>query len=300
MSDWKQLCELVFERFDRDQYQIQLKQLETLQQIGKVAKYQEQFEKLAHGILLYNTGYDDVYFVTRFLARLKEEIRAPIALHRPRDVVTASTLAMLREEELSRIKERHLGRGFTKGPDRTSAPRQADKNPGQEPEDKLAKLKQHRRRNGLCFKCGRKWSSTHTCSEQVPLHVLEELWDVLELHSTEDSEDIQSELLTATDSVMAVQTSDQHRHTRRQTLKLLAQIGSQQVLVLVDSGSIGTFVSDRLVDVLKLPVDQCQPAQFKAADGGQLLCSQQVTGLNWKVQGHTFTSGHIKVSMNFW
>jgi len=35
------------------------------------------FEKLAHEIFLYNPAYDYVYFVTRFLAGLKEEIIAP-------------------------------------------------------------------------------------------------------------------------------------------------------------------------------------------------------------------------------
>lgn len=75
-----------------------------MKQIGSVADHQAQFEKLAHGILLYNPAYDGVYFVTLFLASLKEEIRAAIALHRPRDVDNASTLALLQEEELSATK----------------------------------------------------------------------------------------------------------------------------------------------------------------------------------------------------
>lgn len=49
-------------------------------------EYQAEFERIAQGIMLYNNGYDDTYFVTRFLAGLKEEIRAIIALHRPKDV----------------------------------------------------------------------------------------------------------------------------------------------------------------------------------------------------------------------
>lgn len=37
--------------------------------------------------------------------------------------------------------------------------------------------------------------------------------------------------------------------------------------------------------MLKLPVEQCTPVQFKATDGGQLNCSEQVSGLRWRVQG---------------
>jgi hypothetical protein len=75
-----------------------------------VAEYYAQFEKLLHRILLYNLSCDDVYFVTRFLARLKEEIRATITLHDPRDIATASTLALLQEEEIQAAKQKSLGR----------------------------------------------------------------------------------------------------------------------------------------------------------------------------------------------
>jgi len=38
-----------------------------LKQTGIVAEYYARFEQLAHSILLYNSAYDDVYLVTRFL-----------------------------------------------------------------------------------------------------------------------------------------------------------------------------------------------------------------------------------------
>jgi hypothetical protein len=48
-----------------------------------VSEYHVEFERLVHGMLLYNDQYDDTFFVTHFMAGLKEEIRAVIALHRP-------------------------------------------------------------------------------------------------------------------------------------------------------------------------------------------------------------------------
>lgn len=67
VSDWEYLCKLVFHKFDRDQYKNKLRQLDSLQQTGSVTKYQEKFEQLSHGILLYNESYGDTYFVTRFV-----------------------------------------------------------------------------------------------------------------------------------------------------------------------------------------------------------------------------------------
>lgn len=40
---------------------------------------------------------------------------------------------------------------------------------------KLSALKAYRRAKGLCFKCGERWSQSHRCSANVPLHVVEEM-----------------------------------------------------------------------------------------------------------------------------
>lgn len=82
--------------------------------------------------------------------------------------------------------------------------------------------------------------------------MIEELLDALEVQSSEDSEELQSKIQLSEDGVMAVQSPDKEIKGHRQTLKLLARIGKQQVLVLVDSGSVETFVSDRLVSTLGL------------------------------------------------
>ena len=71
-----------------------------------MTEYQQHFEELTHGIILYNPAFDDTYLVTRFLGGLKEEIRATIALHRHKDVDTASALALLQEEELENSKNK--------------------------------------------------------------------------------------------------------------------------------------------------------------------------------------------------
>lgn len=96
ITDWSQLCELVMEKFDKNQYQILLKQFDALKQKGSVVEYQSAFQKIAQqGLLLYNSGYDDTYFVNRFVAGLKDAIRSVIALHRPKDVDTASALVLI-------------------------------------------------------------------------------------------------------------------------------------------------------------------------------------------------------------
>jgi hypothetical protein len=204
---------------------------------------------------LYNNGYDDTYFVTRFVAGLKEEIHSVIALHRPRDVDIASALALLQEEELARGKNGI--NGYSKSSFKQEANElkvsEADKSKGdgqvKEFEDKLASLRDYRCKNGLCFKCGGKWDKNHKwpCPAQVPIHVIEELLDALEETDQDNSNEEEEEL---EDAVMAVGHSDTSVLAKRRTLKLHGRVGKIEILILVDSRSVGTFISEALAQRL--------------------------------------------------
>jgi hypothetical protein len=100
ITSWDVLHEAVCARFDRDQYQLQTKQLDNLKQTSSVFIYLAKFEQLAHSIMLYSPNYDDTFFVVCFLGGHKDEIRASITLHRPSTIDTASALALLQEDEL--------------------------------------------------------------------------------------------------------------------------------------------------------------------------------------------------------
>jgi hypothetical protein len=62
--------------------------------------------------------------------------------------------------------------------------------------DKLVALKAYRRANNLCFTYGEKWTGrNHKCPTQVPLHVIQELLEAIQVDqdldytsSDEDSE----------------------------------------------------------------------------------------------------------------
>lgn len=63
-----------------------------------------------------------------------------------------------------------------------------------------------------------------------------------------------------------------------------------QALILVDFGSVGTFISNRLAQKLSVPLFACELAQYMAADGSPMLCNQRIPNLKWSCQGHTFES----------
>jgi hypothetical protein len=154
-----------------------------------MSEYHAEFEKLAHRVLLYNPAIDDTFFVTRFVGGLRDNIRSAILLHRPSDVDTASALTLIQEQELEHGHAKSSGWDFTRGVARTSLGADKTKQTEQmkpilqksDVDDKLASLKSFRRRNGLCFKCGEKWSPAHKCLAHISLHVLEEILDALDI-----------------------------------------------------------------------------------------------------------------------
>ena len=115
-------------------------------------------------------------------------------------------------------------------------------------DDKLKALLAHCHKNGLCFKCGEKWGHNHRCSQQVSLHVLEELFDAID--TMDDAADTDSEEEVEPDTVMAV--GDPLTTPKRKTMKLQGMVAGSEVLILVDSCSVATFISQHLATQLKL------------------------------------------------
>ncbi|PVH66942.1 hypothetical protein PAHAL_1G390100 [Panicum hallii] len=118
-----------------------------------------------------------------------------------------------------------------------------------------------RKKNGLCWKCGEKWGHNHKCPPQVSLHVIEELFDALEQSEESDSVDSDEDMVHET--VMAVSGTPVNQPAKRRTIKLQGKIGDHDVLILVDSGSVGTFLSEQLVTKLRLGSQSCEPTNFQ-------------------------------------
>jgi hypothetical protein len=65
-----------------------------------------QFEPLMNRILARNAAYDPMFFTTRFVDGLREDICTMILLHRPKNLDTAFALATLQESNRSGTRGR--------------------------------------------------------------------------------------------------------------------------------------------------------------------------------------------------
>lgn len=114
----------------------------------------------------------------------------------PKDIETAILLAKLQEIELDMEKHSHHHRNYSKDKSKglsgysdkyKSSSHSEETRKSERPrwDDKMEALRTYRKSKGLCFTCGKKWSRAHKCPAQIPLHVMEELLEVLQ--SDEDS-----------------------------------------------------------------------------------------------------------------
>jgi hypothetical protein len=48
----------------------------------------------------------------------------------------------------------------------------------------------YRKAKGLCYKCGLRWGPQHKCSNIVPLHIVEELWQLLDNSASQETDSV--------------------------------------------------------------------------------------------------------------
>lgn len=146
-------------------------------------------------------GPDLHYYTTRFVDGLRADIRAVVTLQRPDNFDTAYLLALLQEEvgESAKKFEFHVSDHGTSNknyirpampmprpPPQVAAEKPVVKAPVPVTEDKMTALRSFRCARGLCDFCGEKWFRGHKCAPTIPLHAMQEIWDLFQLEATSD------------------------------------------------------------------------------------------------------------------
>jgi hypothetical protein len=305
---WPELCVAVEHKFGRDLYHNYIRDLLAIMQTSDVLEYDNRFEQAKHRVLVHNKEIGEVFFVQKFLDGLKYNIKNALALHKPRIVDVALSLALMQEEILEASSRRFPSRPrdysrsavkFTTSTSPTTSPfadvgilPTVDKIHSAAPakpkwDSKLAALQAQRRKLGLCMKCGDKWARNHTCPAHVPLHVVEELLDAIHVEDTDNEEDDSSNI---DEEMLAISLAVAEGFQGRKTIKLQGLINKKEILILIDFGSSGTFISSTVAQQLGLPLEDAPPVKVTIADGAQLPCTKCVPQLFWWTQGHTFST----------
>jgi hypothetical protein len=291
IATWTDLMNAVEEKFGADDHRRFMKQLLALKQRGTVEEYQLQFEELSYQIAIQNPHYDEQFYVSQFIKGLKSDIRAAVESQVPESVERAILLALVQQEVLAEGKH---------GAYRQYQPQRADPvlpradvvrpalKMGQGDLWKDRQLRDYRRAHNLCFKCGEKFDPTHQCAkkqgaelhaittEDSPVQISEEVLNMLEMQDIAEAQQLSLSIhaLAGTDS--------------GDTIRLRATVGDQSLLILVDSGSTGSFLNAAMLPRLRCAAQTTTPVSVKLANNEVLHCDQWIPSLTWCIQGEQF------------
>jgi hypothetical protein len=73
-----------------------------------------------------------------------------------------------------------------------------------------------------------------------------------------------------------------------ETIRIRALVGNQVMLLFIDSGSTHTFVTKAFAQRAGCKISSAPEMPIKVANGEIMISQEQVSGLTWWAQGHTF------------
>lgn len=157
---------------------------------------------------------------------------------------------------------------------------------GSNTDERMTNLYAYRKAKGLCYKCGLAYSRGHKCSDIVQLHLVEELWQLLDIAES----DSQSESPNAQLNSMLLSKAALVGQTANKTMKFLGSVQGIDVLILLDSGSSHTFLSSSMASQLS----GCTPAatnlHVQVANASHLCCSSELVDMVWYLNDYQFQS----------
>ncbi|KAK1409444.1 hypothetical protein QVD17_35970 [Tagetes erecta] len=282
LSYWEELVDAMQKHFGPPEFQNPDEYLCSIRQTGSVHEYRQEFSRRSARV----SNWPDHCLLGVFLNGLKEELKADVRIHKPRTVYKAVSLALEFESKLNHSRHEKKtnwnsslkpdAKPFTHTTPSSSSTNQLKAEP--KPPTRITDAeKQSRFLKGECFRCGDKYGPGHRCKSGT-FKVLEADDEVDEQPVIEPTNlnDINED--TAEISLHAILGK-----SHPTTMKVHGMLNSTEVLILVDGGSTHNFISDVLVNELKLVTQLVTPFGVQIGNGDIIRCSRVCKNLSLSV-----------------
>ncbi|GJS57063.1 retrotransposon gag domain, retroviral aspartyl protease [Tanacetum coccineum] len=267
---WEELVQAFTKNFGPAEFQNPDEFLCSIKQTGSVQEYRQEFAKRSSRV----SNWPDHCLLGVFLNGLKDELKSDVRIHKPHTVYSAMSLAL---EFESKLTTHRPAKNASWTPN--SKPSQPDSKPTTstpaqtptQPKNTFRSFeteKQNRFLKGECFRCGDKYGPGHRCKTGT-FKVLEANEDVEESFTTELTNLDSDREETAEISLHAILGK-----THPTTMKVHGMLHSTEVLILIDGGSTHNFISDVLVNELKLATQPVSPFGVQIGNGDVIRCGQ--------------------------
>jgi hypothetical protein len=293
LGSWPQFIAAVEAEFGADDKRRSIKALLALKQTSTVEAYQKEFQTLIYQVSMYNPNYDEQFFISQFIKGLKAELRGTVESQVPETLERAFLLARVQQEVLEEARQKCNRSNYHARSESVTQRADIPKLPlktstGEYWKDR--QLRDYRRANGECFKCGEKYDPSHRCApkpvaalhamEQAdcPIQLSEEILNMMEIQDIASA----TQLSLSLNAMAGSEGSN--------CLRLRALVDNQVLLILVDSGSSTSFINADMLSRIKCTIVEAPPVAVKVANGQYIHTTQMVPALSWWSHGETFTT----------
>lgn len=149
-------------------------------------------------------------------------------------------------------------------------------------------IKASRRAKGLCYKCDMKWAPNHKCAPTVAIHVVEELWQLLQEAEPSSPQHLDNESDSG-DDLMSLYVHAVNGTEAPKTMRVIGNLFGEKPLILIDSDSSSNFISEQMVVSFPNWAPLHKPIAVRVANGTSILCTHQLSNCELYVQGHCFS-----------
>ncbi|WVZ98670.1 hypothetical protein U9M48_044077 [Paspalum notatum var. saurae] len=289
LENWGLFCTAVETKFGADDYRVAITDLLALCQTDSVEAYTTAFEALQFEICMHNSTYDDLFFTSQYIAGLKDDIRGVVEPQVPSTVEQASRIAKIQQRLLDRNRAKF---GKSTKPSHVAGKADIKTTAPSISFWKDRQLREYRRTNGLYYHCGDKFTPGHmeTCAKkptaQANALVLNDL-------DKEISEEVLNQIAieqVLTEDFCNLSLNALSGTEGNECLKLRAIVNKKVLLMLIDSGSSHSFVSNAFVTKAGLIPQAAPSREVKVANGQVLTSDQVVLNMSRWCQGYTLTT----------
>ncbi|KAF5817053.1 putative nucleotidyltransferase, Ribonuclease H [Helianthus annuus] len=276
-------------------------ELKNLNQTGSLSDYTKEFDTLLNRVKLIDENAASMY-----VGGLKPEIRCLVNIFKPTTMRDA--IAMAKQQNVvyctlfgdKEMGKNRMGTAVNTAVTPLKSTANITKNVGN-PTNTLAllptppanqliknvkkipsKVMEEKRAKNECFWCTEKYSPTHKCKFK---HLY-----VLELYGEED-DDVGEECQGELQEMQTVPQISIHALTgitSFSTMRIMGNIGTRQLHILIDSGSTHNFLDQKLANKLNCFTRGLPLMKVKVANGKALDCSQLCKDFQWTMQGKWF------------
>jgi hypothetical protein len=174
----------------------------------------------------------------------------------------------------------------TKWVSRSVEAKKQSKNLRPNSDDRWTSLEAYRKAKGLCYVCGERWGRDHQCKGTVPLHLVQEMLDCMQLEdevTCPDEEPVPEQLLQLLAATVGASLNS------HKTMLLSVVVQGQPLSFLIDFGSSLCFLDQSKAHLFEGRQQLPQRLRVQVARGEIPHSTDNFPSLVWTAAGHEFT-----------